>query len=165
MRSVNWETVLKDGDMVYAFDESTRPRASGEESIHQVLEISHDIRQCCVNKRLPKVTKGSNSVLIAEMFSRFLEGVNGTITLKWEKGTGLNIVLTGPFGHGEVMKKEVVKPLFFHFLQWKYTAKNQLNNAIKSLLNDITNKGITVFDINCFKLVGLYKNNITMSLC
>lgn len=99
------------------------------------------------------------------MFSRFLEGQNGSIKLKWEKGIGLNVALNGPFGHGEIMKKESIKPLFFHFLQWKYTAKAVLDNAIKSLLNDISSKGITVFDINCFELIGLYKNNITMLLC
>ena len=89
-RSINWIKMLQDGNEIYAFDEQTRPRYPGEESMNMVLELSHDVRQCCLNDRIPSVKKRNSSVIIAEMVRRFVESPNGTITFKWERNKGNN---------------------------------------------------------------------------
>lgn len=170
MRSVNWEKMLKDGREVYAFDEQTRPKLDGEESVNQVLEFSHDVRQCCINNRIPSVRRGPNAIFIAEMTNRFLEHEkgkehNGTLTYRWASWQGATITVDGPFGFGNQYKHEVARPLFLHFLQWKYCCGSQLDEAIRSFLRDLEQRGKTPFDVECFTLVAQNPKRVTMQLC
>ena len=166
MRSINWEKMLQDGKEVYAFDEQTRPRYPGEESMNMVLELSHDVRQCCMNDRIPSVKKRNSSVIIAEMTRRFVELPGGILSFKWERNNGITVIADGPFGYAEVYKREVLNNvLFFHFLDWKYCCGIELEVGIKGLMKTVQEKQMTVFDINCFTFIGSNFHNITFSLC
>lgn len=92
MRSVNWKQVVMSGNDLFAFDESSRPVAPGEESISKVLEFSTDVRQC-FNHRVPQVRRGKDSLFIAEMVSHINEKSGGMLYFKWEKGIGINLTV------------------------------------------------------------------------
>jgi len=146
---------------VYAFDEHSRPVHDGEEDMHQVLEFSHDVRQCCMNHRQPYVKKGSDTAFITEMMGRFVETKNSTIYITWKRGQGLSVVADGNFGFGEIYKKEAVEVLFLHFLQWKYVCGTQLDAALKAILAGKP----SIFEVDCFHLTGTYLHKFTWSYC
>lgn len=161
MRSVNWRSMLLDGGLVYAFDEHSRPMHNGEEDMHQVLEFSHDVRQCCMNHRQPYVKKGTDTAFIAEMMGRFVETKNSTIHITWKRGQGLSVVADGHYGFGEIYKKETVEVLFLHFLQWKYVCGAELDLALRAV---VAGKP-SLFEVNCFRLSGAYLHKFTWSYC
>lgn len=165
MRSKNWESMLKNGNEVYAFDENTRPFHPDEESVSQVLDFSNDIRQCCINRRLPPVLRGDDTIFLAEMYSRFIELPGATITYRWEKGKGGELTLEGNVGFQEVYRKETVKPLFFHFLQWKNYAGVELYRSLNNLLNQIKDANLTPMTVECFHLKASNGKSFEWKLC
>jgi hypothetical protein len=164
MRSVNWKDMASKGNEIFAFDEHTRPDAPGEESVDQVLVLAHDIRQCCHNTRSPTVKRGNDTTFVADMFDRFATVKGGNLYLNWQRGQGLYMTLDGPFAHGEQHRRESQRPLFFHFLQWKYCCGSELTAAIAKFTRDLELKGVSVFNLNCFNM-HVSEKTFTFSEC
>lgn len=166
MRSVNWRSMLLNGDLVYAFDEHSRPKHDGEEDMHQVLEFSHDVRQCCMNHRQPYVKRGADTAFITEMMGRFVETNNSTIYITWRRGQGLSVVADGHYGFGERYKREgPIEVLFLHFLQWKYTCGAELDVVLKGIVSESKKAGKTIFEVDCIQIEGTYKHSFLWRFC
>jgi len=152
-RSVNWQNMVKDGSKVYAFDEDTT-QEEGHENMHQVLELSDDIRKCCTSTKQPSVKTSNDVVFIAEMTTRFLNTPNSSIFFRWNKEQGITVTVDGTFGFGDVYKQETVRPLFFHFLEWKYCCGHEIDQGIAKLTFSLSARNLSIFDIECFEMRG-----------
>ena len=164
-RAINWRSMVLHGDLVYAFDEHSRPMQAGEEDMHMVLESSSDVRQCCLSSSQPHAKLGANTAFLAEMTARFLEVENGSVTIGWRRGQGVTVTVDGHFGFGEAYKREAVEPLFLHFLEWKYSAGAELNAALSAVLARLKSEGKSPFDMDCLEVVGTFRRKISARLC
>jgi hypothetical protein len=149
---------------IFAFDEQSRPYNVKEESIQQVLEFSSDIRQCCMTLRIPQVKKGNNTVFVADMWDKYAVSAKGKTSFIWKRNEGITVTVDGPFGYKEKHVVETLRPLFFHFLQWKFCCWTQLQSALKAFIDDVHRKGLTVFQLDCFQF-EVQANKFVFSQC
>lgn len=175
----------------YGFDD-TNIIYDLKENYASVLATSYDIRQCCYSNRTKTVWKSIDSynqfsnkyeqgalisnmpLIIIEMYEKYTSNPDINVKLVWKRALGLeiSIVVNGNIQDRDInliLDKspyiEYARPLFFHFLQWKYCCGNELKSSLESFYKDVMRQGLTFYTINCVQLSVKYLKKFEFSMC
>ena len=98
-RSVNYVSMIQDGDKVYAFDENTlEPIPNVRESFHSVLDSANDIRRCCINNKIPQVRRDTkDSLIVVDLDADFIAN-NAKTVVTWRRFHPVVVSVEGQIG-------------------------------------------------------------------
>ena len=165
-----------------------------KENYASVLATAYDIRQCCFTNRSRGAWKSIDSynpfsdkyeqgaflsnmpLIIIEMYEKYTSNPNISISLIWKRSLGLEVSITVTAniqsqGWNFIMPRpgssyiEYGRPLFFHFLQWKYCCGNELSVALRIFYETLKRKGLTFYTLNCVQLVVMYLKKFEFNTC
>jgi hypothetical protein len=154
-RSVNYVSMIQDGDKVYAFDENTlEPLPGIRESFHSVLENSNDVRRCCINNKIPQVRRDTDhSLVVIDLDSDFLSNDVKTV-VRWRRDHPVMVTVEGHIGNKKLYRNQTAHGLFVHMLQWKYSKPSFFNAKLKELNAAVWRAVSDGQIVSCFEFVG-----------
>lgn len=168
-RSVNYLSMVQDGNKVYSFDENTHVIIPGvRESFHDVLERSTDIKQCSDSNSNPEVRHDAEkSLIVVDMDGEFVTNDVMTV-IRWERNALTSVSIVGHLGRRtNAYVNQTCSGLFVHLLQWKYIRPtlfklklSQLNSAVGDMV--VTQRK----PVDCFEFIvdsKEYKNDALYS--
>jgi len=177
LRSQDWKTIVTDMKKYYGFDD-TSIIYDLRENYASVLAQSHDVRQCCFSNRTKTVWKSVDSydkfstnypsnalisnrpIVIVEMYDVYAINPAYKVNLIWKRSLGLEVSISVNSTY-----VEYARPLFFHFLQWKYCCGNELKNALQKFQTKLASQGLTFYTVSCIQLAVQYFKAFEFSMC
>lgn len=181
-RSQDLLQILTDMKKYYGFDD-TNIIYDLKENYASVLAEAHDVRQCCFNNRTKTVWKtvdmydkfsntyetnaiqSNRPIIIIEMYDMYAINPNMRINVIWRRSLGLEISISVSSNITSTPYIEYARPLFLHFLQWKYCCGEEMLSALQNFQQTLTKKGLTVYNIDCLQLSVSYYKNFKLTLC
>lgn len=165
----------------YGFDD-TNIIYDLKENYASVLAQAHDIRQCCHSNRTKTVWKtvdvyekfsdkypihavqSNHPIVIVEMYDIYANKPETMINLIWKKPLGLEVSITTKSNNSQPYT-EYARPLFFHFLQWKYCCGNELKESLEQFQKNLLKNGLTFYTVNCVQLSVKYFKVFEFKIC
>ena len=149
-----------------------------KENYASVLALSYDVRQCCFSNRTKTIWKSVDTydkypghyptnaiisnrpIVIVEMYDVYAINPAYKVNLIWRRSLGLQVSISC-----NTTYVEYARPLFFHFLQWKYCCGNELKKALQYFQATLATRGLTFYTVDCVQLTVSYFKVFQFRLC
>lgn len=152
MRSVNYQEVLSDPNHYFHFDENSGVEKEHEESFHQVLALSDDVRKCCLSARIPQVLLDlKSSIIVLDLEAEFLER-NVTTTIRWEVNKPIVFTISTYQPGTTTIVTERISSFFVHLLQWKFVRPTLYKKVFMAFIDKVESLPTGYDQLKCFEL-------------